>query len=111
MKNPFKSWTTTKNLKKLASALGVLTKKDVLTFGKYNTLTVKQVMKRDPGYLCWIHDNTSHKLHTTVIAEARKKAAINNLSNTSNKKSYGRLDAYGDSYCEWEEMVDCGPFW
>lgn len=102
--------STKKKLTNLASALGVLTKKSVLTFGKYSTRTVKQVLKDDPEYLCWIHDNTSHKLHSSVITEAREKASIVRLKKAPGRRSY---DAYGDDLCynEWEEFVDCGPFW
>ena len=85
MKNPIKSFFDEKKLKKVASELGVLAKKDVLTFGKYATLRVKDVMKKDPLYLCWIHDNTSHKLQTAVILEAREKGAKQRLKQQADR--------------------------
>lgn len=124
MKNPIKTFLDSKKLKQLASSLGVLAKKDVLGFGKYATLRVKDVMKKDPQYLCWIHDNTSHKLQPLVIAEARKKAAKQRLDRQESPRWFPRQRSYYPSrpshnYLDNDECyelygndpVDCGPFW
>ena len=104
MKNPIKSFLEKKKLKNIASELGVLAKKDVLTFGKYATLRVKDVMKKDPLYLCWIHDNTSHKLQSAVILEAREKGAKQRL-----KQQADRDDRYAAEHQEREEARSYNP--
>jgi len=34
-----------------------LTRKDKLTFGKYENHTIKWVIENDPGYIVWISEN------------------------------------------------------
>lgn len=70
----FKKRSAKKQLSILAIELGLITKKDKLTFGKYNGLLVKTVLAKDPEYICWVHDNTKHKFVSDIIKTAREKA-------------------------------------
>lgn len=74
--NWFKKRSAKKQLSALGIELGLITKKDKLTFGKYNGLLVKTVLAKDPEYICWVHDNTKHKFVSDIIKTARKKAQI-----------------------------------
>lgn len=72
----FKKRNTKKQLTALAVELGLLTKKDKFTFGKYAGTTVKTVLANDPEYICWVHDNTKHKFVSELISTAREKAQV-----------------------------------
>lgn len=74
--NWFKKRGAKKQLSALGIELGLITKKDKLTFGKYNGLLVKTVLAKDPEYICWVHDNTKHKFVSDIIKTAREKAQI-----------------------------------
>ena len=104
-----------KKLTKLAREFGILTKKSLIGFGRYGKYTVKQVLKIDPGYLCWLHDNTKHKLISHVISEARKKAAKTTPSRSGGRSYYPQYshdDDFDVDHVGWGgDFVDCGPFW
>ena len=98
----------------LAAGFGLLTKKDTFTFGKYKGLAVKVVLKKDPGYICWVHDNTTHKFVGELIKDARTAAALKQVASRSySGRSYRDLVDYDydDYYMMGGDPVDCGPFW
>lgn len=87
----------------ISQGLGLLTKKDKFTFGKYGNKTVKTVLDKDPSYICWVHDNTSHKFSSSVISEARELSAINRGVSTIDEDSpslYDEIQQLGDIY-QW----------
>lgn len=86
--NYLKTRKTKKQLTNVAHAFGLLANKDKFTFGKYCGLTVKAVLKKDPGYICWVHDNTSHKFTRDLITDARLAAAKVNLERAQHKPTY-----------------------
>ena len=113
----FNTNRTKKQIKMLAAGFGLLTKKDTFTFGKYKGLTVKVVLKKDPGYICWVHDNTTHKFVSELIKDARTAAAYVQLKQAASRSYSGRsyrdlVDYdYDDYYMMGGDPVDCGPFW
>lgn len=114
MKNPFKKLFSNHKLTTVAAGLGLLTKKSVLSFGKYKGLTVKNILKKDPGYICWVHDNTSHKFVRSLILDARKKSAEERLNRSYDSRGgfHGVVDYdYDDYYISGGDPVDCGGFW
>lgn len=105
---------TEKKLNKLASAFGVLTKKDKLPFGKYKGMSIKTVLKNDPGYLCWLVDNTSINIVRSIVAEARSlhipmtripSSYASSFSSASDMDWDTCYDTFGP------DPVDVDPFW
>lgn len=115
----FRQYSAKKQVKALASELGLLTKKDKFTFGKYKGLTVKAVLKKDPGYICWVHDNTTHKFISSLIKDARTAYASVKLERAASQPRYYSGSTYRDPvdydhddyYLMGGDPVDCGPFW
>jgi len=62
-----------KQVKRIGQALGVITKKDTLWFGKYKGLTIKEVLKTNPSYIVWLVDNTQLVFDEELVVKARKK--------------------------------------
>lgn len=90
--NWFKKRSTKKQLSTLAIELGLITKKDKLTFGKYNGLLVKTVLAKDPEYICWVHDNTKHKFVSDIIKTAREKAQMIELERVARRACVYDID-------------------
>lgn len=65
--------TTKKQIESLSKALGVLTLKSKLTFGKYKRKTFEFVLENDPDYIIWLAENTNQVIDKRVILEAGKK--------------------------------------
>lgn len=63
---------TTKKLEKLTKALGILTLKSRLTFGKYKRKTLAFVLENDPGYIVWLSENTNQVIDKKLIAGAKE---------------------------------------
>jgi hypothetical protein len=70
--------------------------KDTIPFGKYFGVKVKDIIDKDPGYLAWVHLNTSYKLTNNVISKLPTKP----------QKSPRKY--YGDYYDAEQDMYDIG---
>lgn len=88
----FKKRNAKKQLTALAVELGLLTKKDKLIFGKYAGASVKSVLAKDPEYICWVHDNTSHKFVSDLIKSAREQAQVIALEKAARSHFMYHLD-------------------
>lgn len=88
----FKKRSSKKQVAALAVELGLITKKDKLTFGKYRGLSVKTVLSKDPEYICWVHDNTSHKFVSDLIKSAREQAQVIALEKAARSHFMYHLD-------------------
>lgn len=42
----------------------------VMTFGKYKSESVQDILDNDPLYIVWLQDNTDMDFHHTILEEA-----------------------------------------
>ncbi|MFT4064372.1 hypothetical protein [Paraburkholderia sp.] len=59
---------------------------DKLNFGKYKGRTIREVMKSDPGYLCWLRDNILNDKRQIFLANDVNAALDVWLITTEGKK-------------------------
>jgi hypothetical protein len=57
-----------------AKSIGELGFNYVFTFGKYKNCTLEFVFDANPGYLVWLHTNTSFKVEKDIYRAAVKKS-------------------------------------
>jgi hypothetical protein len=95
---PLTKSQTTKKLTSIASAFGFLTLSSKFSFGKYSGKKVSSVLRTDPKYICWVHENTSHKFVGSVISEAKSNILLNSeCASDDNGMSF---DSYGITFEE-----------
>lgn len=57
-----------------AKSIGELGFNYVFTFGKYKDCTLEFVFNANPGYLVWLHTNTSFKIEKNIYSASVKKS-------------------------------------
>lgn len=82
----------------LASAFGVLTPEDSLSFGKYKGKELMLVVLEDPSYILWCASTTNSVFSKDLLDEAVKRCA------TSISKK--RHNIYGCDYDDAGEVDD-----
>jgi len=71
-----------------------LTRRDKLTFGKYENHTIKWIIINDPGYIVWISENIPFPTILQSIIDQ-----CEDLSNAQN-------DFWGEDWSYWEWWKD-----
>ena len=46
-----------------------------MPFGKYRGESVESILRTDPGYLVWVHENTDLEFHADIHDEATEASA------------------------------------
>lgn len=65
---------------------------DVLTFGKYKGHTVKWIMRVQPSYLCWLHDEEIANVDWEILNEAMSEELEDALDDWMGVDVYGFMD-------------------
>lgn len=77
----------------LASAFGVLTPKDSLSFGKYKGKELMLVVLEDPSYILWCASTTNSVFSKDLLDEAVKRVAASVSKKRRNIYGYDYDDA------------------